>query len=95
MEKKWICKDSECTEPCFLTYETNDDVYNIPQFCPWNKENVSWKKLIPTFTMLIGIPGSGKSTWIKENSKGYEIVCPDVIRTEICGDISDQSKNNE
>lgn len=49
----------------------------------------------PTFTILIGIPGSGKSTWIKENSKGYEIVCPDDIRTEICGDISDQSKNNE
>lgn len=48
------------------------------------------------FEMLIGIPGSGKSTYLKRiNNPNIEIVCPDDIRREICGNISDQSKNRE
>lgn len=48
------------------------------------------------FEMLIGIPGSGKSTYLKRiNNPNIEIVCPDDIRREICGNISDQSRNRE
>ena len=47
-----------------------------------------------TFFMTIGISGSGKSTFLK-SFRPDEIVCPDQIRIELCGDISDQSKNGE
>jgi predicted kinase len=50
----------------------------------------------PAFEMLIGIPGSGKSTYLKSIPKdNLRIVCPDDIRRELTGDISDQSKNGE
>ena len=50
------------------------------------------KKLIrPELIITVGIPGSGKSTWIRSQS-GFEVVSPDEIRRSL-GDISDQSKN--
>jgi predicted kinase len=50
----------------------------------------------PAFEMLIGIPGSGKSTYLKSIPKdNVSIVCPDDIRRELTGNISDQSKNGE
>jgi predicted kinase len=62
---------------------------------------------LPTLLMLIGIPGSGKSTWLAtagestliENEKyillgnePFAIVCPDAIR-QLMGNIQDQSNN--
>ncbi len=46
------------------------------------------------FFMCVGISGSGKSTWLKDFKK-EQIVCPDDIRVELSGDISDQSKNGQ
>jgi predicted kinase len=57
----------------------------------------------PKFIMTVGIPGSGKSRWVNSykevmiNPNGlggiqennYEVVCPDQIRKEITGHISD------
>lgn len=50
---------------------------------------------LPEFIMLIGIPGSGKSTWISKYNKNnkYTVVSPDEIRKELTGSISDQSQN--
>lgn len=45
----------------------------------------------PDLIFTIGIPGSGKSTWIR-SQPGYMVVSPDGIREEL-GDISDQTKN--
>lgn len=45
--------------------------------------------------MPIGISGSGKSTLYKMYYKNLPVVCPDEIRKEITGNISDQSMNNE
>ena len=45
--------------------------------------------------ILTGLPGSGKSTWAKENLPNAVVVCKDTIREEICGDVNDQSKNKE
>lgn len=48
--------------------------------------------------MLIGLPGSGKSTIAKritEFENGAITICPDEIRKVITGDIQDQSKNKE
>jgi len=52
---------------------------------------------LPELLVLIGIPGSGKSTWIAQNniSNKYRVVSPDKIRKELTGDINDQTKNAE
>jgi predicted kinase len=48
------------------------------------------------FEMLIGIPGSGKSTYLKTiDSPNVVVVCPDNIRRELTGNISDQSRNRD
>ncbi len=73
-----------------------------------NKVNKFWDKLYPgtlneksdtrkpKLILPIGISGSGKSTWIKANANSNTvIVCPDDIRRELTGDVSDQTKNNE
>jgi predicted kinase len=46
------------------------------------------------FTMLIGIPGSGKSTWLKNQDDLQYVVCPDSIRDWLTGDISNQTQND-
>lgn len=52
---------------------------------------------IPIFTMLVGLPASGKSTYAEKLSKETDaIICSsDKIREEICGDINSQDKNDE
>lgn len=47
--------------------------------------------------MGIGVPGSGKTTVLKEfaDKYGYSYICPDDIRLEMTGNIADQSKNRE
>ena len=49
--------------------------------------------------LLVGIVGSGKSTYVNTaqsiSSEVFTIVCPDEIRVELTGDITDQSKNKE
>lgn len=43
----------------------------------------------------IGISGSGKSTFYNEYFKDYKLICPDQIRLQLTGDISNQTKNGE
>lgn len=50
------------------------------------------------FIMFIGLPGSGKSTLVREvftDGDKYRVVSPDDIRRELCGDVSDQGMNSE
>jgi predicted kinase len=54
----------------------------------------------PSFIMLIGIPGSGKSSYLNATnsmipfySGDFVIVCPDKIRKELTGSTSDNSKD--
>ncbi|MDD5649831.1 MAG: AAA family ATPase [Candidatus Nanoarchaeia archaeon] len=44
------------------------------------------------FNMLIGIPGSGKSTWLNIQPRKTYVVCPDSIRLYLTGDISNHSQ---
>lgn len=46
-----------------------------------------------TVSMMIGIPGSGKSTFAKTLSGVY--ICPDEVRKELYGDISVQGNSKE
>lgn len=46
------------------------------------------------FIMLVGIPGSGKST-VAEMIKGYDVFSSDKIRELLTGDESDQTHNSE
>lgn len=49
---------------------------------------------LPSLIMLVGISGSGKSEFIN-TLKNILVVCPDEIRKEETGDISDQSRNTK
>lgn len=53
---------------------------------------------MPKFLMLIGIPGSGKSTWAREFvfrcDASYTIVSSDTIRKTLTGDVNNQTKNS-
>lgn len=52
----------------------------------------------PIFTMMCGVPGSGKSSkaqQIKANFPNTIIVSPDDIRGELYGDVNDQEHNTE
>jgi predicted kinase len=48
-----------------------------------------------TLILSIGIAGSGKSTYLRKHYPLKTIVCPDNIRKEITGNISDISRDNE
>ncbi len=49
---------------------------------------------LPRFVLTIGIPGGGKSSWTKEAQKrGWLVVSPDDIRTEILTDMREKQKN--
>lgn len=46
--------------------------------------------------VIIGIPGSGKSTWVEEHNSSPElssVINMDSIRVEVAGDPTDQTKN--
>jgi len=51
----------------------------------------------PTFVMTIGIPGSGKSTWVSRfrTLERFVVICPDKIRKKLTHDISNQALNIE
>lgn len=52
--------------------------------------------MVPKFIMLIGVPGSGKSTKAKELADEYNalIFSSDAYRVKLCGNESDQTKND-
>ena len=51
----------------------------------------------PTFTMMVGIVGSGKSTYAKQLAEETNaVICSsDSIREELCGDENSQDNNEE
>lgn len=51
----------------------------------------------PYFLMMVGLPGSGKSTYAKEITDEIDaIICSsDAIRKELCNDENSQDKNDE
>ena len=51
----------------------------------------------PTFIMMVGLVGSGKSTYAKQLSKETNaVICSsDATREELCGDENSQDKNEE
>ena len=49
---------------------------------------------IPTLMMLVGIAGSGKSTYAKSLSKYYTIHSSDDLREEMFGDVNENSRES-
>jgi predicted kinase len=53
----------------------------------------------PQLLMLLGIPGSGKSTWAKEFvfrcDSSFTVVSSDDVRRQLTGSVDDQSRNAE
>ena len=52
---------------------------------------------VPTFVMMVGLPASGKSTYVKELAEEMRaVICSsDAIRKELCGDENSQDNNEE
>lgn len=53
---------------------------------------------LPKLVLLVGISGSGKSTWIKEHQNEWKntvVVNFDKLRKEMTGDVSDHSMEKE
>lgn len=49
---------------------------------------------LPDFHMVVGLPGSGKSTYIEQHfNKNIKIHSSDVIREELSGDVGNQNIN--
>jgi len=88
-------------KPRFLRYRTDKSVnpsdLRLEQSPAWSKKEKMARSIVaslikkPDLILTIGIPGSGKSFWIKSMS-GFKVVSPDSIRAEL-SDISDQSVN--
>lgn len=55
-----------------------------------DQQNSEKRVIIP-----IGTSGSGKSTYIEQHYPHEVVVCPDQIRKELTGDISDQTQNKK
>ena len=54
--------------------------------------------MVPKLIMLIGVSGSGKSTFAKQLKDAWEIdliISSDALRAELFGDENDQNHNNE
>lgn len=49
----------------------------------------------PTFLMLVGLPGSGKSTYIEKCCENCTVHSSDAIREELSGDINNQNINSQ
>lgn len=47
----------------------------------------------PTFLMLVGLPGSGKSTYIEKYCENCTVHSSDAIREELSGDVNNQNIN--
>ena len=54
---------------------------------------------LPKFIMLMGIPGSGKSTWARQYVQrcdaSFLIISSDDVRKSLTGSVDDQSRNAE
>jgi len=47
------------------------------------------------FVMMVGLPGSGKSTFIERNYPNYSVHSSDAIREELSGDVNNQNINKQ
>ncbi|HZS47952.1 MAG TPA: AAA family ATPase [Blastocatellia bacterium] len=47
----------------------------------------------PTLYLTVGIPGSGKTSWIEKNLPDIKRISMDRMRRELLGDETDQSQN--
>jgi len=75
----------------------------LSMFSTADKNGVgSSESMLPYVVVTVGMSGSGKSTWRKsfitemtEGKTPFIAICPDDLRKELTGDISNQTKNNE
>ena len=49
----------------------------------------------PVFLMVVGLPGSGKSTYIEKYYSYYHVHSSDAIREELSGDVNNQDINKQ
>ncbi|MEM7537287.1 MAG: AAA family ATPase [Chloroflexota bacterium] len=62
---------------------------------PWNAwmRSHDTRHSDKTFTLLVGVSGSGKSTWVGQQPDDTTVIRLDDIRAEMTGDVSNQKHN--
>jgi predicted kinase len=73
------------------TFENNTFFQDIMKFAEYDDAG---RDIGQHVILTVGISGCGKSTWVTQQ-QGYTVICPDQLRYQITGNISDQSKNGE
>ena len=89
---KEFCKaDKVMGEPLFYEFFFEEAEENAEkERMVYNRQENSNK----TIYVMVGISGSGKSTYIRKNFDPSVVVCPDEIRREINGDVSSQKNGS-
>ncbi len=95
-------KKSSVEQPLRKNYDYGVDFVNRLKWFNDKKKReeeikmISTASTLPKLVFMVGIPGSGKSKFIKETTdENTIVVCPDQIRKELTGDVSNQTKNGE
>ena len=90
--RRFVQMDKGQSRAAWATFATNFDLKKnkIKEMFVHFKQRHSSKKVY----VMVGIPGSGKSRYLKNIDKKY-IVCPDEIRREFTGNISNQAANDD
>lgn len=52
-------------------------------------------EMMPAFVMVVGLPGSGKSTYIEKYYQTFNVHSSDAIREELSGDVNNQDINKQ
>ena len=80
------------------SFESLEFFNEIIEFAKADERGRKMQDGLPVGIITVGIPGSGKSTWVNEFVKtheGWVVINPDSIRKELTGDISNQSRNKD
>lgn len=90
--KEFVKADKKMSSVLFYEFFPNEEIENNKKEQEVFKSQMESNK---TIYVTVGISGSGKSTYLRNNFDSNIIVSTDYIRKELTKDISNQSKNSE
>lgn len=105
LKRSWLMALPDCDRPD-VVYDDRQRVVDM-----WREEDIpcfqvvaNWEEderniaptVSPLLTIMVGPSGSGKTTWCKANlPSGGSYLSSDDLRTVYCGNMQDQSRNDD